>query len=216
MPWASQKTSAGTEDGEVREKTGPGGPPPTEPVGYLVNRRGGLTGTQGIGYDYVLGEDGLYVQSENPSLTARVMVAPARVRGLAAMGRKLELRNGRIPAAMLERGVQWFRENPDQERLFLLAWDERGYRMVFPEQSGLGTSMIYTPMEGAGAVAEFHSHGRLGAFFSRTDNQDEQGFRIYGVAGRLHSAEPEIKMRVGVYGHFAPVAPEEVFLGVTA
>ena len=177
---------------------------------------GGLTGTQGIGYDYVLGEDGLYVQSENPSLTARVMVAPARVRGLAAMGRKVELRNGRIPAAMLERGVRWFRENPDQERLFLLAWDERGYRMVFPEQSGLGASMIYTPMDGAGAVAEFHSHGRLGAFFSRTDNRDEQGFRIYGVVGRLHSAEPEIKMRVGVYGHFAPVAPEEVFLGVTA
>ena len=185
-------------------------------MGYLVHRRTGLTGTQGIGYDYVLGEDGLYVQSENPSLTARVMVAPARVRGLHTVGRKMEIKNGRIPAAMLERGVRWFRENPDQERLFLLAWDGRGYHMVFPEQSGRNASMTYTPAEGAGAVAEFHSHGRLGAFFSRIDDQDEQGFRIYGVLGRLDTERAEMKLRVGVYGHFAPVAPEEVFLGITA
>ena len=36
-----------------------------------------------------------------------------------------------------------------------------------------------------GVVAEFHSHGSSRAFFSATDDRDEQGFRIYGVVGRL-------------------------------
>ena len=35
------------------------------PVGYLVNHPGGLAGVHGIGYDYVLGAGGLYVQSES-------------------------------------------------------------------------------------------------------------------------------------------------------
>ena len=52
-----------------------------------------------------------------------------------------------------------------------------------PPQAGTATSLAYVPP--AGVVAEFHSHGGSRAFFSATDDRDEQGFRIYGVAGRL-------------------------------
>ena len=38
--------------------------PAPGPVGYLVNHPGGLAGVQGIGYDYVLGSGGVYVQSQ--------------------------------------------------------------------------------------------------------------------------------------------------------
>ena len=62
-------------------------------------------------------------------------------------------------------------------------------------------------------IAEFHSHGGSRAFFSATDDRDEQGFRIYGVAGRLDDPEPELSLRVGVYGHFAPVDWPQVFDG---
>ena len=62
-------------------------------------------------------------------------------------------------------------------------------------------------------VAEFHSHGSSRAFFSTTDNEDEQGFRIYGVAGRLDTPQPELNLRVGVYGHFAPLCWSQVFGG---
>ena len=62
-------------------------------------------------------------------------------------------------------------------------------------------------------VAEFHSHGTSRAFFSATDDRDEQGFRTYGVAGRLDTDRPELSLRVGVYGHFAPVEWSQVFDG---
>ena len=181
------------------------------PVGYLVNHKDGLTGAQGVGFDYVLGAGGLYVQSESAHLTARVLVAPCTVRGLAPVDGKVELAHGPIPAALFEIGLLWFEDAPHTERFFAVRWDGAAYRLVVPEQEGTASSLKYIPP--AGVVAEFHSHGRSRAFFSSTDDGDEQGFRIYGVAGRLDTDRPELSLRAGVYGHFAPVEWSQVFDG---
>ena len=182
------------------------------PVGYLVSRKDGLTGVQGIGFDYVLGAGGLYVQSESAHLTARVLVAPCDVRGLAPVTEKVELAHRAIPFRLFEAGLSWFMDDPDTERFFAVRWDGRAYRLVVPPQLGTATSLAYAPP--AGVVAEFHSHGRSRAFFSKTDDDDEQGFRIYGVVGRLDSDWPELSLRVGVYGHFATLDWPQVFDGL--
>ena len=181
------------------------------PVGYLVNRNDGLAGVHGIGYDYVLGSGGVYVQSESAQLTARVPVAPCDVRGLVPVAEKVDLAHGPIPAGLFELGLRWFQDDPDTERFFAVRWDGRAYRLVVPPQAGTATSLAYLPP--AGVVAEFHSHGGSRAFFSATDDRDEQGFRIYGVAGRLDTPLPELSLRVGVYGHFSPVRWSQVFDG---
>ena len=181
------------------------------PVGYLVNHAGGLAGIQGIGYDYVLGSGGLYVQSESAHLTARVPVASCEVRGLAPVTEKVQLRHGPIPASLFEVGLRWFQDDPHTERFFAIRWDGRAYRLVVPEQEGTATRLKYRPP--AGVVAEFHSHGSSRAFFSKTDDGDELGFRVYGVVGRLDDPEPELSLRVGVYGYFAPVGWSQVFDG---
>ncbi len=180
-------------------------------MGYLVNHPAGLVGVQGIGYDYVLGSGGLYVQSESAHLTARVVVAPGAVRGLAPVAEKLQLTHGPIPASLFELGLRWFQDAPDTERFFAVRWDGRAYRPVVPAQVGASASLAYVPP--AGVVAEFHSHGSARAFFSATDDRDEQGFRVYGVAGRLDAPLPELSLRVGVYGHFAQVDWPQVFSG---
>ena len=180
-------------------------------MGYLVNRPAGLTGVQGIGYDYVLGSGGVYVQSRSAHLTARVLVAPGSVRGLVSVAEKVTLSHGPIPARLFELGLRWFQDDPDTERFFAVRWDGYAYRLVVPTQAGTASSLTYRPP--AGVVAEFHSHGSSRAFFSATDDRDEQGFRIYGVAGRLDTDRPELSLRVGVYGHFAPVGWPQVFGG---
>ncbi len=181
-------------------------------MGYLVNHIAGLAGSQGIGYDYVLGLGGLYVQSESANLTARVLIAPAGVRGLAAVSEKLQLTHGPIPTHVFELGLRWFQAAPDTERFFAVGWDGHAYRLVVPPQEGTGSSLTYRPPPGV--VAEFHSHGRHRAFFSATDDRDEQGFRIYGVVGRLDTAQPELTLRLGIYGHFDPLDWRQVFDGV--
>ena len=181
------------------------------PVGHLVNHNDGLAGSQGIGFDYVLGSGGLYVQSQSAHLTARILVAPCEVRGLAPVPKKVELAHGPIPAGVFELGLRWFQDDPDTERFFAVGWDGRSYRPVVPEQEGTASSLSYRPP--AGVVAEFHSHGRSRAFFSKTDDRDEQGFRIYGVVGRLNTDRPELSLRAGIYGHFTPVDWPQVFDG---
>ena len=181
------------------------------PVGYLVNHPAGLSGTQGIGFDYVLGAGGLYVQSESPHLTARVLVAPADVRGLSPVSEKLDLANGPIPAHVFELGLAWMLAAPCTERFFAIRWDGDAYRLVVPPQEGTDSSLTYQPP--TGVIAEFHSHGRHSAFFSSTDDGDEQGFRVYGVVGRVDTPEPELTLRVGIYGHFAPLHWSQVFDG---
>ena len=176
-----------------------------------MNHPAGLAGSQGVGYDYVLGASGLYVQSESAHLTARLLIAPAEVRGLAPVSEKVTLTHGPIPAQLFELGLRWFQEAPGTERFFAVGWDKGAYRLVIPPQSGTGSSLTYRPP--AGVVAEFHSHGRHRAFFSATDDGDEQGFRVYGVVGRLHDPLPELTLRVGIYGHFAPLHWSQVFDG---
>ena len=176
-----------------------------------MNHPGGLSGFHGVGYDYVLGAGGLYVQSESANLTARALVAPAEVRGLAPVSGKLALTHGLIPAHVFELGLSWMLSAPGTERFFAIRWDGDAYRLVVPPQAGTGSSLAYEPP--VGVVAEFHSHGSHRAFFSATDDRDEQGFRVFGVVGRLDAPTPELTLRLGIYGHFAQLHWSQVFDG---
>jgi len=62
-------------------------------------------------------------------------------------------------------------------------------------------------------ILDLHSHCEMGAFFSATDNRDEQGFRLYAVLGRIFT-RPEMALRVGVYGDFWTVPVGMVFGGI--
>lgn len=183
----------------------------SKPAGYLINQPGGVLGDHGVGYDYVLGSNGLYVQSQSNELVARIHIAECRVRGLAPVDTKISLLHGLIPAYLLERGLRWFREAPHTERFFSIAWNGEEYVLRIPDQHGTAASLTYVPP--SEAVAEFHSHGSSRAFFSLTDDDDEQGFRIYGVVGRVGDSRSEVNLRLGIYGHFAPLNWSSVFDG---
>jgi PRTRC genetic system protein A len=60
-------------------------------------------------------------------------------------------------------------------------------------------------------VLEAHSHHSMGAWFSGTDNADEQGDRLFMVIGRLDGRIPQVKIRYGMAGHHEELSIEEVF-----
>ena len=159
-----------------------------------------------------MGRGGVYVQSRECTPDgAGAWSHPAQCGGSLPSPKRWRWLNGPIPASLFEVGLRWFQDAPDTERFFAVRWDGDGYRLVVPPQAGTASSLAYRPP--AGVVAEFHSHGGSRAFFSATDDRDEQGFRIYGVVGRLDALRPELSLRVGVYGHFAPVDWSQVFDG---
>ena len=181
------------------------------PVGYLVNHPGGFAGVQGIGYDYVLGSGGVYVQSQSADLVARVTVAPGTVRGLAPVAEKVALTHGPIPANLFELGLRWFQDAPDTERLFAVRWDGRAYRLAVPPQAGTATRLAYQPP--AGVVAEFTPTEVL-APSSRPPTTGTS--RASASTASSDASTPLYRScvsGVGVYGHFAPVDWPQVFGG---
>jgi len=178
------------------------------PVGYLLNTEGGLVGEPGPFYNYILAGNGVFLEAENPLLRARVCIAEARVRGLCPLEPCLELRHGKVPGYLLALAVNTMLTSPDREMYAAIVWDEQ-YRIRLPGQEGDGGHLTYEPVPGT--VVGIHSHGRMGAFFSFTDDQDEQGLLVAVVLGHLDTLLPQVRARLCVYGHFAPMRLGEVF-----
>ena len=182
-------------------------------VGYLIKREDVLLGQgqRGVLYDYVLAGNGVWIEAEGNLLGARVLVAPAQVRGLAPMERKVILRHGRIPQGLWDLALDVMLADPDRERYVAITWEDDRYHIHVPEQkrSAGGISEIQLPEN---RVVDLHSHCGLSAYFSGTDNGDEQGFQLYVVVGKLDD-KPVVRLRVGIYGHFQEVPWDHVFSG---
>lgn len=182
-------------------------------VGYLV-ARDGLPPRRGLAYDYVLAGDGLYLVTENHLLSVRIPVARCTVRGLPPLYPACVLKQGRLPALLWEKIITLAYACARHEREVLCAitgCDNGGYCLAVPHQIVGRDNVFYRPLQDG--VLEIHSHHRYPAYFSPTDDADEQRLCLYGVVGRLDSPHPEVALRVGAYGHSLPVPWESVFDG---
>ena len=177
-------------------------------VGYLFNTEAGPVGEGGIFYDYILAGNGVFVRAENPLIKATVAASEATIRGLQPLQGSVELRHGRIPQYIYNLALSTLMINPYREQLVAVVWDG-SYRLKSPTQESGDCWIKYEILPDT--VLEFHSHGLMGAFFSHTDNLDEQGLCIYAVAGKLDRLIPDVNIRVGAYGYFAPLKFSEVF-----
>ena len=179
-----------------------------KPVGYLLNTGESVSGEPGAFYDYILASNGLFVRAGNPLITATVLVAPAEIRGLAPLGERVEFTHGKVPRALYDLAISVVAADPLREHYLAVTW-EGAYRLRAPAQDGSSGGVSYERLPAT--ALDIHSHGTMRAFFSGTDNRDEQGLRLYMVIGRLDTLLPEVKLRVGVYGCFALIDVEEVF-----
>lgn len=185
-------------------------------VDYLV-ARDGLPTPHGSAYDYLLGGDGLFIAARNRFLEVRIPVAPATVRGLPPLYTSFALRTERIPDKIWEEIVALARAWSIARRELYLAVvsdDAVGYRLVLPRQRTSPDRVVYRPTPHT--ILAIHSHHVLPAFFSPTDDADEQGLGLYGVLGRLDRDRPEVALRVGAYGYRMSIPLEAVFEGERA
>jgi PRTRC genetic system protein A len=51
-------------------------------------------------------------------------------------------------------------------------------------------------------AVDLHTHGRLPAFWSSTDDADDQGVKVCGVFGDLHRDRPSAAFRLAINGQF--------------
>jgi PRTRC genetic system protein A len=154
------------------------------------------------GYDYVLAGNGLFKRALNRHLEAMIPLARIGVVGLPPITPYVRLAGDKLPGRMLHtmlvdaRRRAWSRP---VEAMYLLRRDEDRDRLIYPRQTATGASLRYEGSGDAAVLAEIHSHCEMGAFWSSTDNEDEKGFKFYGVIGRIFT-RPCIILRLGLHG----------------
>ncbi len=170
-----------------------------------------------LGYEYVLAGNGLFIRAEDSRLEALVPIAYATLHGCAAVEPYARLKVPRISDRFLHSVLMSARQHLPNEALYQFSYNRAAeqfgstWRCAMPSQHVTAVSVEFgdTPA----AVLDLHSHNTMDAFFSSTDDADEQGLRFYAVIGKLDTELPEIALRVGVYGHHWNVPVETVFDG---
>lgn len=85
-------------------------------------------------------------------------------------------------------------------------------RVWVPSQEATVGHVRYTMPEREDVVlVDLHSHHAMRAYFSSTDDRDDQGLSISAVIGRLGTARPELVLRASVYGHHQRLDPDLIF-----
>ncbi|MDP2662691.1 MAG: hypothetical protein Q8R28_18385 [Dehalococcoidia bacterium] len=179
-----------------------------KPAGYLISQHDGLYGYHGDYYDYLLGGNGLFIEARSDLLSVCLPIAVVPVRGLKDIEPRVELAHGRIPRHLWQLAFNLLLADAHQETYLAVTW-EGEYRLRLPEQEQSGAMVKYSTVPGT--LLDLHSHGEMKAFFSGTDDRDEQGFRLFAVCGSLDKGITEVRMRVGIYGYFCPVLCRDVF-----
>jgi len=181
-----------------------------KPVGYLLNTEEGLTGDAGLYYDYIFARTGVFIRARNPLLKVTLCISPAEIRGLRPLDEEIELTHGKIPHALYDLAISALMVNSSLEQYLAVTWDGQ-YHLTIPTQDREPAKVRYERL--GSTIMDIHSHGAMRAFFSYDDNADEQGLCLDMVVGRLNTLIPDVEIRLGVYGYFAPVTTEDIFDG---
>lgn len=168
-------------------------------------------------YQYVVAGNGLFIRADDSRMRALVQIAPAQLNGLADLVPFAELKVDRVPGVWLRSVLASARARMPNEAMYEFIWDgtqhnavTHTWRCVAPKQVATPTAVDVLDCS-PDTVIDLHSHNSMPAFFSATDDADEQGLRFYVVIGRIDTDTPEIRVRAGVYGHFMDVPADMLF-----
>ena len=186
-------------------------------VTYYVHRGYSLPPNDATAYQYILAATGVYLRAENRFFDVLLPIARCPVRGLAPLEPHFHLKVPRLPGRLLAAVLVDARQarQPDgglNEALYHFHHDGARVYVTKPPQQATATGVLGAESNVAGLLLDLHSHGAMRAFWSATDDADEQGFRAYGVIGRLDT-RPEIRLRLGVYGYRFPLPAAALFDG---
>jgi hypothetical protein len=186
-------------------------------VAYHIYRGEPIPLPDGRVYDYLLAGNGLFACAETRFWDARLLVASFIVRGLPPLTPAFHLKTDRLSGGVLCELVRHARQRRGEdghllESLYRVCPLPERPRIIWPAQTATPGSVSTESDRPSGTLLEIHSHGALPAFWSATDDRDEQGACIYGVMGRLHGDMPEVRLRLGLYGYWLPLALADLFV----
>lgn len=186
-------------------------------VTYHVHKQASLPANDALAYQYILAGNGVFIRAETSFYDVLLPIAPCTARGLARLTQHFQLKAPRIPAKLLNTVFVDARrarraDGGLNEVLYQFHHYGQAVQVKKPVQQATAVSVVTNRGDGRSILCDLHSHGNMRAYFSQTDNADEQAARVYAVIGKLDSV-PEMRLRVGVYGYWQPLPVTAVFTG---
>ena len=177
----------------------------------LVSARLSDAAPTGAMLEYIVAGNGVFVRAEDARMSACIPIARVYNPGLPDLAVDVQLKViRRLSGAYLHSILASARRRlPNEAAYQIVPDDPLPWRIVCPAQTATPASVDYA--DHPEAVIDVHSHGHMAAFWSTTDNADEQGLRFYAVIGNIATDYPTLLVRVGVYGHHWPVSAASLF-----
>jgi hypothetical protein len=172
-------------------------------------------------YEYILAENGVYARGSREGLQVCIPIMRGTIRGLTSTEPYVRLDYPKVPEWILLSILNKSREvclsaKDRVEALFHLFFDTKTKRWKLETPIQVASIGSVSPVEvGTGssyekALIEIHSHHDMSPVFSYIDNEEEQGFRLYGVIGHIFK-DPMLRLRVGLFGNFYEIPANVIF-----
>ncbi|NJO82560.1 MAG: hypothetical protein HC828_06835 [Blastochloris sp.] len=173
------------------------------------------------GITWIIGANGIYKRGVTAVLDLLIPVAPLPVHlpGLVPVVPHIwwPAWPRRLPAALLPPLLADARQAGGRqaiEKQYFIIWDDGKLRLRAPRhQKGTASRVRYQMPQQGDVLCDLHSHHRLPAYFSATDDADDLGLSVSVVIGTLWET-PTMCTRVNVYGHRWVVPATHVFDGL--
>ncbi len=186
-------------------------------VTYHVHKCVPLPANDALAYQYILAGNGVFIRAETRFFEVILPIAPCSIRGLEPLPHHFHLKIPRIPVRLLDTVLidarRARRSDGDlNEVLYQFHHHGQTVQVQKPAQHATAVTVLAAGVADPAIICDLHSHGNMSAFFSRTDDADEQAAKVYAVIGKLDTV-PEIRLRVGAYGYWLPLPVTAVFTG---
>ncbi|MFM2313589.1 MAG: hypothetical protein RLZZ04_2865 [Cyanobacteriota bacterium] len=170
---------------------------------------------QNLSPGYLWAGNGIFRSVSRTEFNATITHHSVTTPGLTELLPSFELLVPKVSQDKVKGIVNRINQHPDLEQLFYLYWRGTAWEVICPEQECTPTSCISLEKHPEPAAIEIHSHGSMGAFFSSTDDQEENGCRISTVIGR-NKNQLEIVSRVCAHGLFLDVSSDRIYQNINS
>lgn len=165
-------------------------------------------------FNYVVAGNGVFLHAKKFEVEILLPISTCEIRGLPELQPYLNWNPPRVPEALTRAMLETAQAVGLQEILFYLRYENEEWLLDCPPQE---TSQHHCrPLQDdanspyARASINIHSHHTMTARFSGDDNNEDQGFRVYGILGEFGKT-PVLRLRIGVFGYFWEIPADKVF-----
>lgn len=170
-------------------------------------------------FEYLMAGNGVFIRAKRREFSVCLPVCREPIKGLPEIKSGIVWHKPKIPATLWQEIWQNARYGSDylqfREDVYIVFWSETSgswcWKNVSRERSYARTIADDSNSEYGEACLELHTHPQGAIHFSQADDRDESGkFRLFGILIDVHSQNPKIRFRCGVYDYFAQIPADYI------